>query len=156
MSKSMNASAKNSVSSTLRESHLLLFRNRPTLAAELVGALGVELPPYQEAHSIAADLAHVRSAGCRPDMVIRLSRDSAVVYAIVVEIQVAIDRRKRFVWPAYVANLRARLECPVVLLVVTANEDVTSWAEQTIHVGGLFDFTPCVTEASKVADALGY
>jgi hypothetical protein len=52
-------------------------------------------------------------------MVIQLSGDGPV-HGIVVEVQLSEDTRKRFVWPAYVANLRARFECPVSLLVVAA------------------------------------
>ena len=46
-------------------------------------------------------------------MVIELSK-GATVYGIVVEVQLSEDERKRFVWPAYVANLRARSRMPGV------------------------------------------
>jgi hypothetical protein len=47
--------------SQLHESHLLLFRNQPTLAVDLIrGALGVELPPYREAREVSADLTDVQ------------------------------------------------------------------------------------------------
>ena len=136
--------------SQLHESHLLLFRNQPALAADLVrGALGVELPSFREAHVASADLTDVQPAEYRADMVIELWNDAAV-HAIVVEVQLSEDCRKRFVWPAYVANLRARLECPVSLLVVTADDAVARWASRRVEMGGLHQFTPYVLGPSGV------
>lgn len=43
--------------SQLHESHLFLFRNQPTLAAELIrDALGGKLPTYGAARVVSADL----------------------------------------------------------------------------------------------------
>lgn len=45
------------------EALVLLFRNRPSLAPELLReALGVELPPYAEARLAAADLTEIAPA----------------------------------------------------------------------------------------------
>ena len=71
----------------------------------------------------------------RADLVIRLL-DGASVLAIVVEVQLSRDERKRFAWPAYVANLRARRELPVCLLVVTADHATARWAATAIDLGG--------------------
>jgi hypothetical protein len=66
------------------------------------------------------------------------------VLGIVVEVQLAADERKGYVWPVYVANLRARLECPVCLLVVTADEATARWAGRAIDLGASNRFTPYV------------
>ena len=138
--------------SQLHESHLLLFRNQPTLAAELIrGALGAELPAFRTAREVSADLTDVQPAEYRADMVIELSADGPV-HGIVVEVQLSPVRRKRFVWPAYVANLRARLECPVSLLVVTTDDAVARWAARTVSLGGLHYFTPYVLGPSGVPE----
>ncbi|MEP7244125.1 MAG: DUF4351 domain-containing protein [Gammaproteobacteria bacterium] len=138
--------------SQLHESHLLLFRNQPTLAAELIGgALGVQLPAFREACVVSADLTDLQPAEYRADMVIQLSKEGPV-YGIVVEVQLSADDRKRFVWPAYVANLRARLECPVSLLVVTADEAVARWAARCVDLGGFHHFTPYVLGPSGVPE----
>jgi len=137
--------------SQLHESHLLLFRNEPRLAAELIrDALGVKLPAFREARVVSADLTDLQPAEYRADMVIQLSSKGEPVHGIVVEVQLSVDDRKRFVWPAYVANLRARLECPVSLLVVTADEAVARWAARRVHMGGLYQFTPYVLGPSGV------
>jgi hypothetical protein len=92
--------------SQLHESHLLLFRNQPALAADLIrGALGVTLPSYTDARVISAELTDIQPAEYRADMVIEFSRGKPV-YAIIVEVQLSVKRRKRFIWPAYVASPR--------------------------------------------------
>src|SRR5690349_20639039 len=108
--------------SKLHESHLFLFRNQPELAADLIrGALGVTLPSYAEARLVSAELTEVQPPEYRADLVVELWKD-APVYGIVVEVQLWKNEQKRFTWPAYVANLRSRLKCPVSLLVITADD----------------------------------
>jgi hypothetical protein len=136
--------------SQLHESHLFLFRSQPTLAADLVHrAFGVVLPPYAEARVASGDLTEVMPQEYRADMVIELWTDSPV-YGLVVEVQLSQNDRKRFAWPAYVANLRARLKCPVALLVVTANDAVAKWAARSVSIGGLNQFTPYVLGPSAI------
>ena len=90
--------------SQLHESHLLLFRNQPSLAVELIrGALRGKLPQFREAREVSADLTELQPTEYRADMVIELWTD-APVHGIIVEVQLSIDDRKRFVWPAYAAN----------------------------------------------------
>jgi len=72
------------------------------------------------------------------------------VLGIVLEVQLSSDERKRFVWPVYAANLRARLECPVCLLVVTADEATARWAGRPIELGGGNIFTPWVLRPAGV------
>lgn len=137
--------------SQLHESHLLLFRNQPTLAAELIrGVLGAQLPSFREARVVSADLTDMTPTEYRADMVIELTDANGPVHAIIVEVQLSPVARKRFVWPAYVATLRARLECPVSLLVVTADDAVARWAAKSVSMGGLHQFTPYVLGPSGV------
>src|SRR5678815_3116514 len=93
--------------SLLHESHLLLFRNQPALAPALLrDVLRVELPSYQEARIVSADLSDVRPTEYRADLVVQLF-DGKSVCAIVVEVQLSVKEPKRFAWPAYVVNLHA-------------------------------------------------
>jgi hypothetical protein len=136
--------------SQLHESHLFLFRNQPELAADLIrGALGVTLPSYAEARVVSAELTEVQPPEYRADMVVELWRD-APVYGIVVEVQLGTDERKQFAWPAYVANLRARLKCPVSLLVIAVDDAVARWAARCVNIGGLNRFTPYVLGPSAI------
>jgi len=121
--------------SPLHESLLLLFRNRPALAPELLrDALQLKLPHYSDVRIESAELTEVQPAEYRADMVVLLLRRRPVL-GIIVEVQLSRNERKRFVWPAYVANLRARFECPVCMLVVTSKESVARWAAKPIDMG---------------------
>jgi hypothetical protein len=117
------------------EALLLLFRNRPELAPELLReALGVELPAYTEVRVESADLTEAVPAEYRADLVVLLVNGKPVL-AIVVEVQLARDERKRFTWPVYVTGLRARFECEAVVLVITPSMDVARWAAEPIALG---------------------
>jgi hypothetical protein len=137
--------------SRLHESHLLLFRNHPALAAELIRAVRqVSLPQYTEARVLSADFTDIQPAEYRADMAIQF-RDKGTVFGIVLEVQLSQARRKRFVWPVYVSLLRARLECPVELLVVTPDESsVARWAARPIEIGRFNTFTPVVVSPSGI------
>ena len=113
----------------------MLFRNRPELAPELLrDALHLELPAYTEVRIEAADLTEVVPAEYRADLVVLLINGKPVL-AIIVEVQLSRDDRKRFTWPVYVAGIRARFECPAVVLVVTPADEVARWASAPIALG---------------------
>lgn len=138
--------------SQLHEALLLLFRNRPQLAPELLrDALQMSLPNYTDVRIDSADLTEVQPAEYRADLVLLLS-NSAPVLGIVVEVQLSADERKRFVWPAYVANLRARLECQVCLLVIAADAAVCRWAAKPVDLGDGNWFTPRVLGPDAVPE----
>ena len=138
--------------SQLHETLLLLFRNHPGLAPVLLDeALHVELPTYTEARIEAADLTDVQPAEYRADLVVLLY-DERPVLGVIVEVQLGIDDRKRFAWPAYVTGLRARMRCPVCMLVVTADDAVARWAAKSIDLGGTNRFRPLVIGPSAVPE----
>jgi hypothetical protein len=64
----------------------------------------------------------------------------------------SIDERKQFTWPAYVANLRARLTCPVCLLVVAGDEAVARWAARPVKIGAGNYFAPLVLRPACVPE----
>ncbi|MCG8555100.1 MAG: hypothetical protein MJD61_07410 [Proteobacteria bacterium] len=72
-----------------------------------------------------------------------LSGDQPVL-GIVLEVQLGTDARKRFSWPAYVMNLRARLRCPTCLLVVAPSAEIARWCAQPIEAGPGWSFRPFV------------
>jgi len=110
----------------LHEVLLLLFRNRPELAPSLLReSLDVALPKYAQVRIEAAELTDVQPAEYRADLVVLLYDDEPVL-GIVVEIQLSIDEDKRYAWPVYAVGLRARMRCPVCVLVVTASEAVAT------------------------------
>ena len=101
----------------------------------------------------SADLTDVQPTEYRADLVLRLL-DGVEELGVVVEVQLSQDRRKRFVWPVYVATLRARLECSVCLLVVTVDDAIAKWAAQVIEMGGGNQFVPLVLRPSGVPEVI--
>ena len=73
-----------------------LFKNRPSLAAEiLVEVLGLSLPTYTEARLASIDLTEVQPAEYRADVVVLLLDGDIRVRVLIVEVQLAVDPRKR-------------------------------------------------------------
>src|SRR5688572_5431137 len=131
-----------------------LFRHRPSLAPELLReALHVCLPSYSDARIESADLPDIQPTEYRADLVVLLSGDAPVL-GVVIEVQLARDERKPFVWPVYATTLRARFECPVRLLVVALTEAVAKWAALPIDLDGSNVYTPLVLNRSVVPEIL--
>jgi len=132
------------------EALLQLFRNRPRLAPELLrDALHQSLPEFTEARVQSAELTDIQPAEFRADLVVLLLNEQPVL-GIVIEAQLARDNAKRYAWPAYVVNLRARIKCPVCLLVITPDEQVARWAATTLELGGEHRFRPYVVSPAAV------
>src|SRR5262245_7656917 len=102
--------------SMVHETLVDLFKNRPSLAAEILDeVLGLSLAPYTEARLVSTDLTETQPAEYRADVVVVLRDRDVPVRVIILEVQLAIDPRKRFSWPAYVVNSRAFHGCPASL-----------------------------------------
>ena len=113
-----------------------LFKNRPSLAAEILAeTLGVSLPAYTTAHIASADLTQIQPAEYRADAVVVLREGKDSVRVIIVEVQLATDLRKRLSWPVYVAVSRALHGCPATLLVVAPDPVIAGWCAEPIETG---------------------
>jgi hypothetical protein len=136
--------------SLTHEALLVLFRNRPELAPELLrDALHVALPAYSEVRLESAELTDIDPAEYRADLVVLLVEGRPVL-AIIVEVQLQEARRKRFTWPVYLAGLRARLECDACVLVVTPDEAVATWSRTPVEMGPGNVFVPLVIGPSSI------
>jgi len=129
--------------SALHEGLLELFRNRTTLAAELLDRVfGVELPGFEVAElgdsvlSVALEL--------RSDGVVELSSGGKTKFAIILEVQLGEADKKRSRWPLYSASLFDRLRCPVAVLVVAPNAGIAQWASEAVELGPGHRFVPLV------------
>lgn len=112
-----------------------MVRDRPALAADLLDRVCPGLTPaFTKANVESGDLAEHRPASYDADAVVTLG-DNGPLLAVVVEVQLRRDSRKHLSWPAYVANARARLGCPTVLLVVCLNDATAAWACRPIPLG---------------------
>lgn len=123
--------------SYLHEGVLELFRADPTLAASLlVDVCGMQIPGYVRANSQSCDFSDIGPKEFRGDLAISLNNpDGDPVLGICVEIQLTDKPDKRWSWPVYQTTLRARLRCPVVLLVVVPTERMATWAATPIETG---------------------
>jgi hypothetical protein len=138
--------------SPLHEALLELFRNNPAMVTELLrNGLNAPLPAFKEVRTEAADFVTLEPAEYRADLVLLLtSASNKPELGIVVEVQLQPDPRKRYVWPVYVVNLRARFECPALLLVVTVDEATARWAGKAIDLDGANYYSPRVISPSLV------
>ncbi|MBB6171835.1 hypothetical protein HNR23_001895 [Nocardiopsis mwathae] len=126
------------------EFSLDLIRHAPDLAVRLYERVsGADVPDYAWARCESGDATKSSPPELRADSVVLLESPPAAgeekpvrVQGIIVEPQNGYDRRKRFSWPTYVANLRSRLECPVVLIVFTPTDALAKWSAQPIDCGG--------------------
>jgi hypothetical protein len=122
--------------SHLHEVLIEMFRDRPALAADLLaGPLGVQIPEFQQARLSSGDLNVVQPAEFRADAVITLNVAGSPVYAVVVEVQLRVDPRKRLTWPLYVATVHERLKCAVALLVVCPHRAAAARCARPITIG---------------------
>jgi hypothetical protein len=123
--------------SLVHEAVSQLFRERPSLAPELLGrVLGQALPPHAEVRLESASIAETIPTEYRADLVFALSNGDADL-AIVVEVQLRPDPQKRWTWPLYLASLAVRHRCPVKLLVVTLDRTTAEWASRPLELGDL-------------------
>ncbi|AUX46759.1 hypothetical protein SOCE26_082680 [Sorangium cellulosum] len=124
--------------SVTHEALVELFKNRPTLAAEMLqDALGQPVPAFTEARVESSDLSEIVPSDRRADAVIVLlvGEQQRPAMAIVVEVQLGPDLDKPYVWPVYVTQTRARHRCPTRLLVVTIDPKMARWCSQPIDTG---------------------
>lgn len=115
-----------------------MFRNNPVLAAQLLSdVLDVDVPSYESARIESTDLTDCTPTEYRADAVVVLKARNSdrPAMAIVIEVQRRPDERKRWSWPVYVTTLRARRECPTVLLVVCPTNRTAQWCAEPIPLG---------------------
>lgn len=138
--------------SHLHEALIELFRQRPSLAVELLAdPLGIPVPVHEEVRLDSTELTDVNPTEYRADAVVTLSGAGRPVLAVIVEAQLGTDRGKRRSWPVYVATLHARLRCPVVLLVVCPDPAIARWSGKPIALGHPgFVLTPLVVGPDRV------
>jgi hypothetical protein len=129
-----------------------LFRKNGKLAVELLRSCAqIEIEHASVAHD-SIDLSQVAPTSYFADAVVVLrDRAACPVSGIIVEVQRDEDHRKRRSWPSYVTNLRAKLDCAALLLVIVPGPTVAAWARQTIETGHPgFHLTPIVIELADI------
>ncbi|WP_437913752.1 hypothetical protein WME73_46215 [Sorangium sp. So ce302] len=140
--------------SVTHEALVELFKNRPTLAAEMLhDALGHPVPTFTEARVESSDFTELVPSDRRADVVVVLlvGEQQQPAMAIVVEVQLGVDPDKPYVWPVYVTQTRARHRCPTRLLVVTIGAAIARWSARPIDTGHPgWTLTPLVLGPQRV------
>jgi hypothetical protein len=140
--------------SVTHEALVELFKNRPTLAAEMLhDALGHPVPTFTEARVESSDFTEIVPSDRRADVVVGLlvGEQQRPAMAIVVEVQLGVDPDKPYVWPVYVTQTRARHRCPTRLLVVTIGAAMARWSARPIDTGHPgWTLTPLVLGPQRV------
>lgn len=134
---------------------LSLCQTRPALAAELLQLLGVAVPAHRTVRTESADLTQVAPTEYRADLVVVLERAGRAALGIIVEVQLDRDVAKRYSWPVYAATLRARLRCPVCVLVVAPRESLATWCLRPVPLGPGFTFVPLVLGPAAIPRITG-
>jgi hypothetical protein len=71
----------------------------------------------------------------RADGVVTLEDAAGSALAVVGEVQLRVDPRKRETWPVYFATVHARHRCPVSLLVLCPSSATAKWCAEPIRIG---------------------
>ncbi len=124
-----------SVPSVAHEVIVEIVREHPEhVLALLRAAFGVTYDGALEVIESAENLTEIRPPERRADAVIVVRRPGRrrPVKALVVEVQLRRDARKRLSWPAYVAVLHARLACRVSSVVLCLDASVARWCARPI------------------------
>ena len=135
----------------------------PGHTAHMLRALfALPIPVESTGTQVSGDLSECVPALYRADGALLYGDDPSTKLGVVVEVQLSDDKEKRWSWLAYIANLRARDNCPVCLVVICPDRATARWASRPIETGhpGL-TLTPLVIGPDNtkvitdVAEAIG-
>ncbi|MFG1704584.1 hypothetical protein ACFLIM_15440 [Nonomuraea sp. M3C6] len=142
-----------------------LFRNRPTLAVELLrDVFDIDLPTDTLVEVAPSDLIDIPSFDREIDPFFAVGRRRERVHGVIVEIQQSLCEEDRQGWARRAAALWLRLNRPVLLLVLAPDPQIASWAAQPIVTSlpgyvlhplviGL-DQVEAISDPSQAADCL--
>ncbi|MEV5889859.1 hypothetical protein [Nonomuraea fuscirosea] len=124
------------MSPTLEHEYLIeLVRNQPSFVTTLLTELNVGVPPFDEALLGNTDFTQCVPTEYQSDSVVTLKKSGKAVRAVVLEVQRKPDPDKSWSWPVYLATLRAREKCPVLLLVFSPNANTARTCAKPIDLG---------------------
>lgn len=120
--------------SAAHETLIELFRDQPALGpAVLQAATRIALPPGARARAAEAQFSDLSLPEYHADLVLRIEgSDGRLLHLLVIEAQLEPNADKRFSWPLYVVGQRARLRCPVTLMIVTLTRTMARWCARRI------------------------
>ncbi|TDB87612.1 hypothetical protein E1264_14100 [Actinomadura sp. KC216] len=115
---------------------LEMVRNQPQLAPTILRTVfGIDLPEEAPASVASESTPGLNPAELRCDATILLDGPEDPTWGIIVESQLRYDKEKSFSWPGYLALLRGRHKCPVILLVFCPNSATAQACAKPIDMG---------------------
>ena len=138
--------------STFTRFSIKMVQDRPALVADLlVGPLGIGVPAFESARLSAGELTDVAPTEYRADAVVTLNVADRPVFAVVVEVQLSANARKRHDGRRTWRRCTRGSRCPAMLLVLCPDPAVAGWCAQPIVVSdpGLA-LTPVVLGPAQV------
>ncbi|MHB8419805.1 MAG: hypothetical protein ACYDCL_17150 [Myxococcales bacterium] len=115
---------------------LQIVVDHPDFAVDFLAArFGPRWPGARSVVLAPPDIAQLAALQHRADALLRIETGDGSGLIVVVEVQLTKDPKKLFTWPLYLCGLRAKLELPAVLLVVTPDRAVQDWASGRIALG---------------------
>lgn len=97
--------------------------------------LELEFPPARAVSVINSDLTEMMPIVRRVDTPLLVETEDGDRHVVIIESQSGPEDSRRRSWPYYISYLNNKYECPVTLLVVTADEKTAVWAREPIRVG---------------------
>lgn len=137
--------------SSLHEGMIELVRKQPEFVPELLTQfLDIGVPAPAVAQLVDSVFNEATAVEYRADAVVVMKAHDATVLTAVVEAQLQKDEHKRFTWPHYATGARVQHRCPAIVLVVTPDPLVASWAAQPIDLGPGSVFRPQVIHPGRI------
>ncbi|WP_344484684.1 hypothetical protein [Glycomyces endophyticus] len=120
----------------IHDNPLKLCRSKPQFAVELVrDILDLPIPEHDRVLPYSESATDIEVRDLNADNVVVCHKDGEARLGIIVEVQRGKDEDKRYSWPAYQANIRHRIQAPVLLIVVCPRPAVAKWASEPIDTG---------------------
>ncbi|WP_329097738.1 hypothetical protein OG979_19735 [Actinomadura citrea] len=115
---------------------LEMVRNRPQLVPELLRSVfGLDMSRHARATLASESYADTNPAELRCDATVLLGDPKSPALGVVVESQLRALKQKSYSWPAYLASLRLRRRCPVMLLVLCPDQTTARGCSTPIDMG---------------------
>jgi hypothetical protein len=114
-----------------------IFQDRPELMGSVFDMLGMRLPEKAVVEVLSPDATEIRPVERRVDSVLRISLGdgSKDTFLLAIEAQLRQDSDKAVSWAYYLSYLKAKYDCPAMLLVVCQDKATADWAAGPFHLG---------------------
>jgi len=113
----------------------MLHQHPEIILGLLRSAFGIEHDRDVEVIASAENVAALIPVEYRADAVLVLQgSDRRPRGALVVEVQLQPDVKKRLTWPVYLTGVRVRLDCPVELIVIALDLATATWCRAPIDL----------------------